>query len=46
MDVAFLPRHDFLLGEIIDKALEKDREVRDQRASDLRADLKPLCAFA
>jgi eukaryotic-like serine/threonine-protein kinase len=30
------------LGEIINKALERDREVRYQHASDLRADLKRL----
>jgi hypothetical protein len=30
------------LGEIVNKALEKDREVRYQHASDLRADLKRL----
>jgi len=30
------------LGEIISKALEKDREVRYQHSSDLRADLKRL----
>jgi Tol biopolymer transport system component len=30
------------LGEIIDRALEKDREVRYQHASDMRAELKRL----
>ena len=36
------PQTSAKLAEIINKALEKDREVRYQHASDLRADLKRL----
>ena len=36
------PKLPIRLAEIIDKALEKDRELRYQRASELRADLKRL----